>query len=172
MSTIPLISTDRLTLRAPTLDDLPALTMFYASEQSHTVGGPRDAVGAHQSLLAMIGHWAIYGYGSWAITDRKTGAYLGRTGFMFAPGWDEPELGWALIKTAQGQGIAYEATEIARAYGARHLNLDAPISYIRPTNTRSAALAKRLGAHCEQTRADWRDGPCDIWRHSTAGAAA
>ena len=48
-------------------------------------------MGAHQSLLAALGHWQLYGYGSWVIADPETDAYLGRTGFLFAPGWEEPE---------------------------------------------------------------------------------
>jgi RimJ/RimL family protein N-acetyltransferase len=169
MTLIPTLHTDRVILRAPTPDDLPAITAFFASAQSHMVGGPRDEMGAHQSLLAGVGHWDIYGYGSWVIADRQTNAWLGRTGFLFAPGWHEPELGWTLASAAQGKGIAFEATQTARTYGATHLGLDRPISYIRPTNARSIALAQRLGAQLEQTRDDFRGGPCQIWRHPATG---
>lgn len=162
--TIPTLHTDRLTLRAPKLDDLAALTAFYASEQSHTVGGPRDETDSAMTLNATAGQWLLHGFGSWHIADRDSDAYLGRTGFLFAPGWQEPELGWAVTKQAEGKGIAYEATQAARAYGAKHLRLDAPISYIRPDNTRSAALAKRLGAQFER-HAELRGTPCDIYRH-------
>lgn len=169
---IPMLETERLTLRAPKADDLPALTAFFASGQSHTVGGPRDDLGSHQSLLAAIGHWAIYGFGSWHIADRDTDAYLGRTGFLFAPGWEEPELGWAIASDAQGKSIAYEATRAARTYGANQFGLDAPISYIRPTNVRSAALAQRLGASLETTHDAWRGGACQVWRHPSVTEAA
>lgn len=172
MTLIPTLTTDRLILRAPRREDLPAITAVFATEQSHNVGGPRDDPGAHQSLLSGLGHWVLYGYGSWHIADKNTDAYLGRTGFIFAPGWEEPELGWAVISEAEGKGIAYEATVAAREYGARTLGLESAISYIRPVNIRSAALASRLGATLEKTLPDWRGKPCDVWRHPAVGDAA
>ncbi|MFK7751511.1 MAG: GNAT family N-acetyltransferase [Sedimentitalea sp.] len=169
---IPTLSTDRLRLRAPVLADLPALIAFFASEQSHTVGGPLDARGAFRSLNATIGHWVTRGFGSWHIADAQNDAYLGRVGFIEAPGWDEPELGWAVMPVAQGKGIAYEAALAARAHGAQHLGLDGTISYIRPSNARSARLAKRLRARIEQSKPDWLGKPVDIWRHPRIGAPA
>lgn len=162
---IPTLETERLVLRAPMLDDLPAVTAFFASEQSNSVGGPRDDLASAMSLSATIGHWALHGFGSWFIADRETGVWLGRTGFIMAPGWEEPELGWAVVPAAQGKGIAYEATLAARTFGAAHLGLNAVISYIRPANIRSAALAQRLGAHLETTHENWRGKACDVWRH-------
>ena len=167
---IPMVETDRLILRAPKRDDLPAVTAFFASAQSHTVGGPRDDLGSAMSMNATFGLWALYGYGSWFIADRDSDAYLGRTGFLMAPGWEEPELGWAGTAEAQGKGIAAEATIAARRFGAQHLGLDGVISYIRPTNTRSAAMAKRLGARLEKTHDNWRGAPCDVYRHPTEAA--
>ncbi|MBD3664656.1 GNAT family N-acetyltransferase [Sulfitobacter aestuariivivens] len=168
--TIPVVDTDRLRLRAPRLADLPALTDFFASPQSHTVGGPRDDLGSAMSLNATIGHWAVHGFGSWHIADPETDAYLGRTGFIMAPGWEEPELGWAVAQASQGKGIAQEATLAARRYGATHLGLDAVISYIRPSNTRSIALAERLGATLEKTHDHWRGAPCHVFRHPKEAA--
>ena len=117
------------------------------------------------SMNAVFGHWVLHGFGAWYIVDRETDAYLGRTGFIMAPGWEEPELGWAVTAQTEGKGIAFEATVAARKYGAEHLKLDGVISYIRPSNTRSAALAKRLGATLEKTHANWRGAACDVYRH-------
>ncbi|MDU8927578.1 GNAT family N-acetyltransferase [Alisedimentitalea sp. MJ-SS2] len=168
---IPRIETDRLVLCAPVLNDLPAVTAFFASEQSHWVGGPKDALGASQTLNATIGHWVTRGFGMWYVTDKLTNAWLGCVGFMFAPGWDEPELGWSVSQNAQGQGIAFEATQAARAYGAKHLNLDGVISYINPANTRSLRLAKRLEATYERAT-ELLGTPCQVHRHPTLQEAA
>lgn len=167
---IPVLETERLILRAPAMDDLPAVIEFYTSESSHRVGGPLNAVNASLRLYALLGHWMAQGYGTWHIVDRDTGAWLGRTGFIFAAGWAEPELGWALAAQAEGRGIAQEATLAAREYGAQHLGLTTPISYIRPDNARSVALANRLGATFE-SEAEFLGKPCHIYRHPTAEEA-
>lgn len=167
---IPTVETERLRLRAPLLDDLPTLTDFYQTERSHLVGGPMDARAVHRAMLSTIGAWALRGYGMWHIADRETDAFLGATGILFAPGWHEPELGWQVIMHAEGKGIAFEAASAARTYAAAHLGHDGVISYIAPTNTRSAALAQRLGATVEREDT-FLDHPVHIYRHPVQVAA-
>lgn len=162
--TIPSIETDRLILRAPHLDDLPAMTAFFATERSHMVGGPRDAFDSWKSLMGRFGHWAVHGYGGWHFAEKASGAFAGWTGMINAPGWDEPELGWVVMQEFEGKGLAYEAALAARDYAARHQGLNGVISYIAHANDRSRALAERLGATYE------RDGEllgkkAQIWRH-------
>ena len=168
---IPVLDTPRLTLRAPALRDLGALTAFYATERSHFVGGPLDVNGAFSQLTGRIGHWALKGFGLWHIEDRETGAFVGWTGLIDPPGWAEPELAWTVLSEGEGKGFAQEAATAARAHAATHLGHDRPISYIRPDNDRSMALASRLGATVEDT-CDWRGKPVHIYRHPTAKGAA
>ncbi|WP_370402585.1 GNAT family N-acetyltransferase [Sulfitobacter sp. JB4-11] len=166
---IPVVETDRLRLRAPHLDDLPTLTGFYGSERSHWVGGPLDARAAHRSMLSVIGSWALRGYGLWYVADKDSDGFLGWAGIIFAPGWHEPELGWTVMEEAEGKGIAFEAVSTARNYAARHLGQDGVISYIDPENTRSAALASRLGATLEREDT-FLDHPVHIYRHPKEAA--
>lgn len=161
---IPVLDTQRLTLRAPKKADLATLTAFFETERSHMVGGPVDAIGTFTKLAARIGHWALRGYGLWHIDDRKTGDFLGWVGLINPPSWDEPELGWTLFAHAEGKGYAFEAARAARAYAAQEFKLDGVISYIRADNTRSATLATRLGASYERD-GDVMGTPCHIWRH-------
>ena len=169
LDAIPVLDTQRLTLRAPKKADLPTITAFFETERSHMVGGPRDADQCFNSLTSRIGHWAYHGYGLWHIDDRQSGDFLGWVGFMNPPSWDEPELGWTLFAHAEGKGYAFEAARAARAFAAQEFKLDGVISYIHADNTRSRALAEKLGATYE------RDGsvlgtPCHIWRHPKEAA--
>lgn len=166
---IPVLDTQRLTLRAPGKKDLPTLTAFYETQRSHWVGGPRNAFETFNSLLARIGHWAFHGYGLWHVDSRENGDFLGWVGVMNPPGWDEPELAWTVFAHAEGKGYAFEAARAARAYAAQEFKLDGIISYTLPDNSRSIALAERLGAKHE------RDGtllgrPCHIYRHPKEAA--
>ena len=163
--TIPTVETDRLILRAPHLDDLPALTAFYTTERSHMVGGPRDALGSWGVLTGRLGHWALRGYGTWHLTEKASGAFAGWAGVIDAPGWAEPELGWTLMEEFEGKGLAFEAAAAARDYAARHQGLNGVISYIAHANDRSRALAERLGATLETDQGALLGKQAQIWRH-------
>ncbi|WP_298849489.1 GNAT family N-acetyltransferase [uncultured Ruegeria sp.] len=163
--TIPTIETERLTLRAPHLDDLPAMTAFFATKRSHMVGGPKDPLGSWDSLAKRLGHWALNGFGLWHLTEKSSRSFVGWAGMINVPGWQEPELGWTLMEQAEGKGLAFEAAQAARAYAARHQGLNGVISYIAHANGRSRTLAERLGATLEQQDAELLGKRAQIWRH-------
>ncbi|MBE1285850.1 MAG: GNAT family N-acetyltransferase [Rhodobacteraceae bacterium] len=165
---IPSIETERLILRAPSAEDLPAMAAFFATERSHYVGGPKDEFGTWQSLAARLGHWAMNGYGLWHLTEKATGDFAGWVGMIFAPGWHEPEMGWTLLEHAEGKGFAHEAALAARDHAARHQGLDGVISYIAHANDRSRALAEKLGATFERDD-ELLGKSCQVWRHPKAG---
>ncbi len=163
-SHVPVVDTSDLILRGYREEDFEAFAAFGASERSRFVGGPQDRWCLWRAFLAGIGHWTLRGYGMWIVEHRDTGAVAGRVGMIFNDGWDEPELGWHIYDGFEGKGYAYQATVAARRYAAEHFDLNGLISYISAENTRSLALAERLGASFE------RDGellghPCQVWRH-------
>lgn len=162
---IPELETERLILRAPALTDFEADVEFYASERSKGVGGPMEPEMVWRNLAARIGHWALRGYGFWALDEKATGAYCGRVGLWFPDGWPEPEVGWTLMGGAEGRGIAYEAAVRARTYAYEVLGWTTAISLIAPDNERSKALARRLGATLDSIYEHPRFGPTEIYRH-------
>lgn len=168
---IPVIETDRLTLRAPQIDDLKAMAAFFETTRSHMVGGPRDARGSYTSLVSRLGHWVLNGYGLWHIDEKSSGAFIGWTGMIFAPAWDEPELGWTLFEGAEGKGFAFEAATAARFYAAHHQGMNGVMSYIAHANSRSITLAERLGARFER-EAELMGKSCQVWRHPVLETAA
>ncbi len=164
--TIPTLETDRLILRAARASDLDAMATFMTSPRSEMIGGPKTRHETWRGLIGTLGHWMIRGYGTWVIEDKASGQPAGMAGIINHEGWDEPELGWHVYDGFEGKGIAFEAAQTARAYAAENFGLDGVISYIDAANTRSLALAKRLGASYE------RDGavvghPCHVYRHPT-----
>lgn len=168
----PTVDTPDLLLRGYREADFDAFAAFCTSERARFVGGPQDRWSCWRSFLAGAGHWTLRGYGMWMVEHRDSGRVAGRVGMIYNDGWDEPELGWHIYDGFEGKGYAYQATLAARDYCARHFGLDAVISYISAENTRSIALAERLGASHE------RDGevlgtPCRVYRHpATEGGAA
>lgn len=168
---IPVLETDRLILREPRMDDMPAFAAFMASDRAGFVGGP--VVSDHaawDALRGMLGHWLLRGHGWWTVQDRASGQVAGRVGIGHHIDWPEPELGWHIFDGFEGQGLAHEAALAARAWWTGCGN-PAPISLIAPQNTRSRRLAERMGASVER-EFTLRGDPTLIYRHPTEGAAA
>lgn len=167
---IPVVETQDLTLRGYREEDFEAIAAFGASDRARFVGGPHTRWDSWRAFLAAIGHWALRGYGMWMVEHRDTAKPAGRVGMIYNDSWDEPELGWHIFDGFEGKSLAYQACIAARAYAAQHQGLNGVMSYVDADNTRSVALAKRLGCTHE------RDGvlfgkPCQIWRHPKIGGA-
>jgi len=168
MIDIPTLETERLILRAPREADVEAEAAFYATDASKFVGGPLPAHRVWRSIAMLVGHWAFRGYGFWALEDKATGTYLGRTGLWYPQGWYEREIGWTLMNHATGKGYATEAATAARSYAYDELGWDTAISQIAPGNEASKAVARRLGAKFETIYEDPEYGEIEIWRHLSA----
>ena len=162
---IPILETDRLILREHRESDFEAEAEFFASNASIYVGGPKEPHDTWRLLAAMVGHWVFRGYGFWALEEKDTGAYVGRTGLWFPHGWKEREIGWTLMPAARGKGYATEAAIAARAHAYDVLGWDTAISQIAPANDASKSVARRLGATFETTYNDPKYGPVEVWRH-------
>ena len=163
--TIPTLETARLRLRAPVLSDFEAYAAFRASPRTEIIGGPYDRMTAWSQLGEIVGHWQLRGYGRWMIADRDSDAPLGITGIFHPEGWPEPELAWSVFDHAEGRGIAGEAALAARDWAYRTLGWTRLISAIGPANTRSRALAERLGCTLENTWEHPRYGAMENWLH-------
>lgn len=164
MINIPEVETERLVLKAPSIENLPAMNTFFASQRSRFVGGPCDEGEVWRGLLRTLGHWAVRGYGFWHVEEKASGAWIGYTGFLYHIEWPEPELGWGVAEAFEGKGYMYEAAMGARAAGARLFGLNGVISLIDPENTRSRKLAERMGAQFER-EAQVKGYDCHIYRH-------
>ena len=168
---IPTVVTDRLTLRPPRGSDLDAMITFGASPRSHYVGGPFNRLGAWRFLMITIGQWALRGHGYWSVDRTADAVFIGRVGVIFPIDSPEPELAWSLFDGFEGYGYGSEAVVAARQYADTHFGLGPLASFIDPSNTRSLALATRVGARFE--RAFEEDGePHHLYRHPKLGADA
>lgn len=168
--TVPVLRTERLSLREPREADLPAMLAFNDSPRARFVGGPVERRWIWRGLLANLGHWALRGYGFFSV-DTHDGAFIGRVGVICHDGWPEPELAWHLFDGFEGRGLAHEAALAARADYHARISTRPLISMIEVANSRSQALAQRLGASLERTEDD-TDGSYHIFRHPAPGVTA
>lgn len=143
--TVPVILTERLRLRALRLADFDAFADLHAAPHAALMWALTSRDSAWDRFLALTGEWAVRGAGTWALADRQTDAFIGHVGFLQPHDADEPELGWALVASATGQGRAQEGARAALDWG-RQRGIQAPVSHVDARNTRSLRLAERLGA--------------------------
>lgn len=140
---IPTFTTDRLTLRPLTLDDVPAIHAIFSNPTAMRY----LPVSLHQDLqqtragmeirLSRSGglNWAICfkGHEQWAIGMVQ---YLGQTRF--------PEMGYVIHPDYWGQGLVVEACQAALDYGFTELGYDRVEFWIDETNLASLRVAEKL----------------------------
>jgi RimJ/RimL family protein N-acetyltransferase len=141
----PTLTTPRLTLRMPVMADFAHRAAFYASDRSVWEGGPFDTATAWRIWASEVGQWSLLGFGPFSVDDSASGAYVGEVGIYQPQGYPEPELGWFMTPAAEGRGIAAEAARRVMQWARQTFGWDHLVNYIVPGNTRSIALAKRLG---------------------------
>lgn len=166
LSTAPMLTTERLVLRGPERDDLPFFIRFMTSAPSMVA--QEETVTAEQAwfgFLAGIGHWHWHGFGLFMVVERQTGLPVGRVGLIKHSNWPDIELAWHLFENEEGKGFATEAAKAVIVWAFGDLGLDKLYSYIDRENARSQAVAKRLGAVTDGTRAA-HEPEAEVWVHS------
>lgn len=165
---IPVLKTERLTLRGPEARDFDAIAAFYANpEHSWGFGGVLDRNNAWRWFASMIGHWVLRGYGFWTV-ETKDGDVVGIVGIWNPEGWPEPEIGWVMFEGFEGKGYAFEAATEVRRFAYQVLGFETLTSNIVPGNDKSVALAKKLGAWFEVEYDNVNMGTDHLYRHPSA----
>lgn len=145
MTLAPILTTTRLTLRPHVMADFAPLYALFGSDRARFMDGPYSPRQMWYWIAAEVGSWALQGFGSWGIERRSDGAFLGQLGINKPHHFPEVEIGWVLRAEGEGQGYACEAATagLEWAWDNGHETL---VSYIDRQNSRSIALAERLGA--------------------------
>lgn len=150
----PRVETQRLILRPHTVDDFDdEAAMWSDPEVVRYIGGtPSTREQSWARLLRYAGHWALLGYGYWAIEERETGRFVGEAGFadyhrtIDPPLEGIPEIGWALAAHASGKGFATEAVRACVFWGQEHFPPGTMLACIvAPENRASIRVAEKCG---------------------------
>jgi RimJ/RimL family protein N-acetyltransferase len=167
MFAIPTVSTDRLLLRAFAADDFDAYAAIMADPivtRFLGEGRPLSRPDAWRQLAMILGHWALRGFGLWAVQERSTGRLLGRIGCQEPEGFPAFEVAYVLAADAQGRGYAREGAAAALRFAREDLGHRAITSIIRPANTASIRVATSLGAAAAET-VDFFGAPSVVYRY-------
>lgn len=156
---VPTLETGRLILRPFTAADAPAYAAMNADPDVARYLGNGSALSAEDAwrhMAMLIGHWQLRGFGMWAVAELERPELLvGRVGAHQPEGWPEFEIGWALARSYWGRGYATESASAAMRYAFDVLERPRVVSLIHKSNTRSRAVAERLG---ERLSGEWVSG--------------
>lgn len=163
----PVLQTERLVLRPPVAADWDGFRTFAMSDRALGIGGPYPERTAWRVFCAELGHWALLGYGMWAVTRKGDDRALGLIGPWTPADWPEKEVGWTVWREEdEGTGIATEAARAAVDHAYHELGWETVVSYVGTDNMRSAALAEKLGAVLDPDAPQPKpDEPCMVYRH-------
>jgi RimJ/RimL family protein N-acetyltransferase len=129
----------------------------------------------------MLAHWREHGFGWRSVLDSATGEWLGFVGLSFVPpelegiAAAQVEIGWSLVRSAWGRGIATEGAMSARDDGFERLGLERLMARRQPANLASARVAEKIGMSFERKATGRQDKTLHIYvleRSSWAGAAS
>lgn len=168
----PILVTEHLILRPPAAEDFDAWADFSADEETtRFIGGVQPRPAAWRGFCAMAGAWHINGFSMFSLIERASGRWVGRVGPWRPEGWPGNEVGWGVSRAFAGRGYAHEAAVASIDFAFDQLGWDDVIHTIDPANTRSIALAQRLGSvNRGPTRlpAPFEDLPVDAWGQTAA----
>jgi RimJ/RimL family protein N-acetyltransferase len=165
------LETDRLVLRPFREDDVDAYLRLVNHPDAMLAHGDTEELtplGAWRTIAAYLGHWAMRGYGPFAVQEKTTGAFVGRIGPYFPPNWPGLEIMWAVDRAHWGRGFAPEAARAARDFVFRTVGDTEVMSLINPGHTASRRVAEKLGA-VPVREVDFEGMRLTVYRHSPSG---
>jgi [ribosomal protein S5]-alanine N-acetyltransferase len=153
------VETGRLRLRPMEPGDARALFEIYRDPQTAKYWNKPDRSVADSQLriAAMLGHWERYGFGDWALTDKRTGAMIGFCGLHHIERMAEVNLGFLLRRDFWGRGLATEASLAALDFGFEKAGVPAVVGTVAPGNAAAIRVLEACGMSLWKTIE--RDGP-------------
>lgn len=157
----PELRSERLRLRAHRRDDAGQIAAMWQDPVviRHFGGTPIAGEDCWNRLLRYVGHWAVNGFGLWAVEELESGRFVGDVGlFEGRRGLGDrfdgaPEAGWVLVPAAHGKGYAREAMAAALRWGESEHRWPRTVCMIDPENVPSFRTAEALGYREVETRA-------------------
>lgn len=146
---VPQLETARLVLRPFAAADLDAWARRIFADPEVIRYLPRRDISprerAGRAMQYFDEHWAQYGYGLWAVTDKADGQFIGHAGLNYLQDTGEVEVDYALARAYWGRGIATEAARASVRFGFESAKLERIIGLVVPENIAARRVLEHVG---------------------------
>lgn len=138
--------TERLFLRPLMENDFEALCALDMDLEvrSYFPEGVLSREEIAKELKRFIVEWEVLGFGIFAIIEKKTNRFMGRSGFAKL-NTGEVEFGYLLLKEYWGQGYATEASKAILAWGMQHIPTDHIVGFAPLHHPASLRVLEKCG---------------------------
>lgn len=144
-----LIETERLRLRAITIDDTELMLAVWndpAFIRNVMDRGIRTQEEAREALKdGALKLFSDLGYGPYCMSLKSDNTMIGICGLFKRDNLDDPDIGFAVLPDFCGKGYASEAAEAVVAYARNELGLGVLTAIVSPDNAASIGLIEKLG---------------------------
>lgn len=89
--------------------------------------------------------YTYYEFGIWTVVEKEKGVVIGRAGFSYRAGYDEPEMGFVIGVPWQRQGYAEEVCRAILSFGWEKLEFERVQVLVEVCNEASLNLCDKLG---------------------------
>ena len=144
-----ILKTDRLVLREVTEADAAfLLDLLNSPGFLENIGdrGVRDEEQARAYIHDRVfASYRDHGFGMWLTEQVSDGKPVGLAGLVKRDGLDVPDVGYAFIQRAWGQGYAQEAAAAVLAHAQGALGIPVLAAITSPENFASMAVLRKIG---------------------------
>ena len=98
----------------------------------------------------VLGDYEKYGYGRFAVELISENKFIGFCGLKYLADLKEVDLGYRLMTTYWGQGLATEAARACVSFGFEELKLSSMIAFVLPDNIGSVRVLEKLDFQFEK----------------------
>lgn len=91
--------------------------------------------------------YTFWEFGVWTVVEKESGAVIGRAGFSYREGFEEPEIGFMIGVPWQRRGYAEEVCRAILDYGRGVLGFGTVQAFVRTGNEASMKLCEKLGLY-------------------------
>ena len=147
-----ILETERLYLRELTIRDAENFYLLNLDPDviKYTGDNSFKSIDEAKSFLSQYDHYKKYGFGRWAVMDKRKELFLGWCGLKYDPTVNEFDVGFRFFKKQWNKGYATESAKACLAYGFSKYEMPFIVGRAMQENMASIRVLIKIGMTFER----------------------